>query len=149
MEKRWGLRGGRWGNGGKKEHGNAKSIMSRTEPSKSIYLQGTGTAPYRRQIDFSCSNVQWGALVIVAHVNVHPRLDVAPHECHVAREDTLAQVLCHRGVRVIETAGRKQACQSLMLTSMLTPVLMKRRMSAISPVRLQAESQPFNHSFRR
>lgn len=55
----------------------------------------TSRGAHRGQIDLSSSNVQWRALVIVPHVDVHTSLDVAPHEGHVAGEDALAEMLCH------------------------------------------------------
>ena len=59
---------------------------------------------YRRQIDLGSSNVQRSALVVVANVNIHTGLDVAPHEGHITLKNALAQHIRYLLVRLIQAA---------------------------------------------
>lgn len=60
---------------------------------------------YRRQVGLCRGNMQRCALVIVPDVDVHSSLDVAPHECHVALKDALAQLIRHPPVRLVHAAA--------------------------------------------
>ena len=60
---------------------------------------------YCRKVDLSSGNVQRSALVVVAYVNVHACLDVAPHQGHVTIKDALAQHVRNLPVSLIQAAS--------------------------------------------